>query len=209
MLYILLAVLNLSTTYGHGEWNCGDIGEPRPCAAGAVTASGEAFLPSAPSMAVPAPTELRWRTEVVGIEAADGQCQEVRVNDKANPRYIGNRGFDVTPGVLRVIDAEHGRRWRGRIRLCELDANAGFNPESVVPCGVMFAQFSSINGENITPLMKSRDNAYFYGDERGVKFTLKFSRIAPIRHERPWIYVSRCVGGGETFHVYVKHNHEV
>lgn len=105
--YIEIAfTVGLSSTYGFGEFNCGDIGKPKPCVEGQPTASGLPLRPDLPTAAVAAPTNLRMYPVVVHMRVPGGPCVEILVNDKMNPRYIGKRGFDLTPGALKALGLE-------------------------------------------------------------------------------------------------------
>jgi len=124
-LYLIIASGLHSTTYGWDETNCGDIGVPRPCSHGAITASGEVFDPETPTMAVFAPTKLRMggRAKVVLVRLPGGSCKYVRVNDKGNPRYIGERGFDLTPAAITLLGEEPTKFWSGKVELCGVYLN--------------------------------------------------------------------------------------
>jgi hypothetical protein len=117
----LLIVANgmLATTYGHGEWNCGDVGNPKPCAHGAVTASGETFDPGKPSAAIAAPADFVLDGRYIFIRTAISKCVKVRLNDKMNERYIGERGFDLTPEAVRLLtNADPTPYWSDAVYLC-------------------------------------------------------------------------------------------
>jgi len=119
IIYILLASGLRSTTYGWGELMCGDVGHPVRCTDGAVTASGDVFDTSIPTMAVSAPVWLVTRSKVVPVKIDGGKCVYIRVNDKMNPRYIGERGFDLSPAAVRLVTgAVPTSTWSGRITIC-------------------------------------------------------------------------------------------
>lgn len=133
--FIELAFLvSFSTTYGYGEFYCGDIGRPRPCERGAITASGEPFDPDLPTAAVFAPTNLRIIPTVVHMRIDDGPCAEILVTDKGNPRFIGKRGFDLTPGALRALGIEPHSKWSGYVQPCQPEGDnneqTDFNPST-------------------------------------------------------------------------------
>lgn len=109
-----------SSTYGYSEMMCGDVGRPRSCAVGATTASGETFDPSIPSAAVAAPASLVLKARYIWIRLADGpfRCVRVRLNDKMNPRWIGVRGFDLTPAAVEKLGGLPTPKWSGRVRVC-------------------------------------------------------------------------------------------
>lgn len=120
MIDILIAIASglVSTTYGWNEYNCGDIGSPRPCSVGAITASGEPFDPDIPTAAVFAPTALPMRAVVVSVRLGEGVCRWIRVNDKGNPRYIGERGFDITPATIKLLGGTPTKFWSGEVNVC-------------------------------------------------------------------------------------------
>lgn len=113
-----------STTYGFGEHNCGDIGRPRICATGAITASGVPFVISVPQAAIAAPTKMRLGASVVWLRLGDdqhGPCHPVALVDKMNPRYIGVRGFDLNPAAQSLLTGKPAtRHWSGRVHVCSV-----------------------------------------------------------------------------------------
>ena len=118
LFYILLASGLHSTTYGWGGNFCGDIGEPVPCVKGLYTASGEIFDPEQPTAAVFTPTKLVMRPRVVPMRL-DGKCKYVRVNDKGSPRFIGERGFDLTPAAIKLLGGVPTSHWSGKVTVCK------------------------------------------------------------------------------------------
>ncbi len=117
--YIILALTLPATTYGHGEaGKCGDVGAPVACTAGATTSSGEPFDPEDATAAVPAPAKQRTRPMFVSVRSVNGVCVQIRVNDKGNPRYIGVRGLDLTPGALRLLGIKPTKHWSGKLEVC-------------------------------------------------------------------------------------------
>ena len=119
---IITASMYPATTYGFSELMCGDVGKPRRCEYGAITASGEIFDPETPSAAIPAPFFLPMRAVTIGmrLRGGNGKCVGIRVNDKANPRYIGVRGFDLSPAAVTALGGNSGTTWGGRVELCEV-----------------------------------------------------------------------------------------
>lgn len=99
----LAFTVGLSSTFGYGEYNCGNIGHPKPCIKGQPTASGIPLDPDAPQAAVAAPTNLRMYPVTVYMRVSGGPCVAIEIVDKMNPRYIGRRGFDLTKGALRAL----------------------------------------------------------------------------------------------------------
>lgn len=140
---IALASGLLATTYGWGSHNCGDIGKPRPCEYGAVTASGITFDPDYPMAAVAAPTRMRMRPVFVRLRVEGGECRTILIADKMNPRYIHKRGFDLTPAAQALLTGEDPKPyWSARVYVCEsedysqsweqpLKVNYGVNDESI------------------------------------------------------------------------------
>ena len=100
---LLIASGLLASTYGHGEQMCGDIGKPVPCRYGAITASGVIFDPKKPQAAIAAPTDYVITERTIYLRVRGGTCQPIQLVDKMNPRYIGNRGFDLTPAAVRLL----------------------------------------------------------------------------------------------------------
>lgn len=112
-----------ATTYGWGEMMCGDVGKARSCSEGAITASGQVFDPELPTAAIAAPFNLRMpKTGVeVYMKVEGGECTKILVNDKKNPRFIGKKPFDLTPGALRALGVNPTRHWSGKVLLCTQD----------------------------------------------------------------------------------------
>jgi hypothetical protein len=121
--FVVLAASLPATTYGWGEHMCGDIGTPKPCIAGAITASGEVFDPEIPSAAIPFTYERRLRARWIGLRVPGGECQRIRLNDKANPRWIGKRGFDLSPAAVALItQGQPAAYWSGKVELCNINS---------------------------------------------------------------------------------------
>jgi hypothetical protein len=117
--YLLLASFLRSTTYGYGELKCGDVGKARTCDKGAVTASGVEFNPDVASVAVSAPFKLRLKSQWIRLRVAGGKCHKLKLLDKMHPRYIGERGFDLTPAAVRLLTGKAAApNWSGRVELC-------------------------------------------------------------------------------------------
>lgn len=121
---LLVASGLTSTTYGFGEGFCGDVGKPRRCEYGAITASGEIFDPSLPSAAIAAPFTFRLTARTVYLKVPGGQCHPIRLTDKMNPRYMGQRGFDLSPAAVALLTntEEPSRTWSGKVEVCYLTA---------------------------------------------------------------------------------------
>ena len=116
--YVVIALTLTASTYGYDEDKCGDTDKPVSCASGATTSSGEEFDPDEATAAVPAPTKQRTRPMFVSVKAVNGTCVDIRINDKGNPRYIGRRGLDLTPGALRLLGIEPTKHWSGKLEMC-------------------------------------------------------------------------------------------
>ena len=112
MTWIEVALSLPATVYGFSEWNCGDTHKPVPCDTSATTASGDPFDPQALTVAVPLPRNRIVRPVQLCLEhPKTGRRVWVRVNDKANERWIGQRGFDLTPAVYEALTGKQARTW--------------------------------------------------------------------------------------------------
>jgi hypothetical protein len=119
--YLLLASLLPSTTYGYGEIMCGDVGKPRRCNDGAITASGLVFDTSVPQVALALPARMRLKSRRIKLRLPGGQCKTVILADKMHERWIGNRGFDLNPAALRLLTGKDAvPTWSGRVELCDV-----------------------------------------------------------------------------------------
>lgn len=119
LIYVFLASGLHSTTYGWGESFCGDIGKPTACEKGAVTSSGEVFDPELPTAAIFAPTALYVPPTPIPLKLGeDGTCKYLNINDKGNPRFIGKRGFDVTPAAISLLGGEAQPTWSANLFIC-------------------------------------------------------------------------------------------
>jgi len=116
---IVIASGLVSTTYGFGEYMCGDIGSPAPCVEGAVTASGVTFDPEAPQAAIAAPTSYKLKPTHIYLKVDGGKCKKIALVDKMNPRYIGRRGFDLTPKAVQLLTGKPAvSTWSGIVHVC-------------------------------------------------------------------------------------------
>lgn len=115
---LLLASLLPSTTYGYGEKMCGDPGKAVACDSNAVTASGVPFNPDVAMVALAMPAKLRLKATHIGLRVPGGKCKLVLLADKMNERYVGKRGFDLTPAALRLLTGSSGPMWSGRVEIC-------------------------------------------------------------------------------------------
>lgn len=127
-LLILTALSLKATTYGWGEMMCGDIGKPRSCTEGAVTASGQPFRPVVvPSAAIPAPTRMPLKARFINLRlkgVPNAPCIRIILNDKANPRWIGKRGFDLSPAAVQALTNNLPTpHWSGKVEACDLPIN--------------------------------------------------------------------------------------
>lgn len=117
---ILIASGLHSTVYGFGESMCGDVGKPVPCAYGAITASGEIFDPNTPSAAIAAPFDLQLKPTYVRLKVPGGKCRSIRVTDKMHPRWIGQRGFDLTPAAVKLLTGREALpTWSSQVEVCK------------------------------------------------------------------------------------------
>jgi hypothetical protein len=106
---------------GKGELMCGDPGKVVPCDSNATTASGERFNPQELTVAVPLPFNRILRPVRLCLEhPKTGNKVWVKVNDKANERWIGQRGFDMTPATYEALTGKPARPWSSieRIKEC-------------------------------------------------------------------------------------------
>lgn len=118
--YIQLAMGLPATLYGLGEYNCGDPGKAVACLEGATTASGDPFDPNELTVAIPLPTNRILRPITICLQHPETKRQVwVKVNDKANQRWIGLRGFDVTPAVFTALTGKPARPWSSIERIEE------------------------------------------------------------------------------------------
>lgn len=118
---LIIASGLMSTTYGYGEKNCGDIGRAVACDSLAITASGLAFNPRIPQVAIAAPTSMRLRDRAIWLRVADQPCRRVLLVDKMNPRYIGIRGFDLNPAAQALLTGKPAtRHWSGKVFVCSV-----------------------------------------------------------------------------------------
>lgn len=117
--YFALSANLIATVYGYGELRCGDVGNPVACDSTAITASGEKFNPNHLSAAIPMPKNLIMRPFDIYLKTFDGKCVKVRVNDKKNPRYIGNGGLDLSRATVKAITGKDDQYWSGGIQLCQ------------------------------------------------------------------------------------------
>jgi hypothetical protein len=115
------AVTLPASIYGLGEYACGDVGKPVPCAEGATTASGEPFDPRAVTAAVFLPAPYRARPHAVRVKVHGRPCVTLWLNDKGNPRYTGVRGFDLTPAAFEALTGQKAKPWSSlpKLQLCE------------------------------------------------------------------------------------------
>lgn len=119
LLYILFATLSTSTTYGWGEMYCGNPGNPKPCVKGAITASGEELDPSRAMAAIAIPTRCTIKARWIWLRVGKRPCVKVRLADKMNSRWIGQRGFDLTPAAVYLLTGKPAsRHWSGRVSVC-------------------------------------------------------------------------------------------
>lgn len=120
--YLAIASGLISTTYGGGEMFCGDVGKPVACAHGAVTASGVIFDPAIPMAAIAAPSGVRLRSRIISLKVPGGECRPVLLADKMNPRWVGVRGFDLTPAAVELLTGGvQGLKWSGRVQVCDME----------------------------------------------------------------------------------------
>jgi len=111
----------IATVYGFGEKNCGDVDKPVKCAVGATTASGLPFDPAKVIAALAAPSNVRIRPGRIVHLRLEGSthCVKIKLADKMNERYIGQRGFDLTPAAIVALGSTPHKHWSNRVFICE------------------------------------------------------------------------------------------
>ena len=117
--YVILAGSLVAFTFGYSEKMCGDIHHPVACSVGATTASGEPFNPNViASAAIPIPKGMRLKTLIIKLRAKNGKCVPIRVNDRSPEKWIGKRGFELTPAALRKLGIVPSKIWSGFVEIC-------------------------------------------------------------------------------------------
>jgi hypothetical protein len=127
MMYIRLASGLLATTYGYGELMCGSAAQPMPCTYGAVSSNGAKFDPLEITGAVAAPAEIRIpptgirvHLRIILQDGQTGPCRRVLITDKMHPRWIGTRGWDLTPGTVAYLGGVPTPQWSAKVELCRV-----------------------------------------------------------------------------------------
>lgn len=130
-LYLKIASGLTATVYGFGEMKCGDYNAiPQPCSPEAVTASGEQFTPYLPTGALAAPQFLLLKSQIVYLRIEHGRCVPIRINDKMHEKWIGRRGFDLTPqAVFALTGRVPEKTWSGRVFVCPAAHSSNPNRE--------------------------------------------------------------------------------
>jgi rare lipoprotein A (peptidoglycan hydrolase) len=121
--FVQLALsIGISTTYGYGEMYCCDPGKACPCTTGQYTASGEMFDTEKATAAIPLPVNMRIVPTVVHLQIENGPCVPIKLNDKMNSRFIGKRGFDLSPRAIELLTGKpRTPKWVGRVYPCNGD----------------------------------------------------------------------------------------
>ena len=110
--YIELAISLHATVYGFNEIKCGPAHAPQSCSFDAITASGHEFDPEIPSAAIPLPHNKIMRPFIICVKNPDtGKKIRLLVNDKTNARWIGKRGFDLSPEAFRQLTGRLPEKW--------------------------------------------------------------------------------------------------
>lgn len=117
--FLLLASGLLASTYGYGELFCGDIGKARPCSYGAITASGVIFDPDKPQAAIAMPQEIPIVERTIYLRIAGGPCRPIQLVDKMNPRFIGERGFDLSPRAVQDLTGKRDENFLQAVFVCK------------------------------------------------------------------------------------------
>lgn len=114
----------LSSTYGHGETMCGNVGNPKVCSTGQLTASGEEFHTEKATAAVPF-IQGRLKAQGAWFRLASDPigtgCKYIHINDKMNKRFHGRKYMDLSPAAQSILTGKKASRsWSGRVLLCHL-----------------------------------------------------------------------------------------
>lgn len=207
-LILLALIVGRSTTYGYGEFYCGNPGKPKACETGRPTQSGEIFDTNKLSMAIPHPHNRWVKAQTMGLMGVDGTCKPVRLNDIKNQRYIGHKygGFDLSPAALRHVNGKAYGRWTGFVRLCRPDHvqlapdNYFDAPErDLTPCEAAISELGE--GNEFYPHDKSISNVRYRTDVRGKTIDLMFTPLYNPMIAK-WKYVFSCTSRGVQLHAY-------
>ena len=119
--YVEIALEQVQQVYGMGEYYCGDAGQkPKPCVKGALTASGDEFDPATITGAIPIPHNRKLRPFWICLLSSEGEPVAVWINDKKNERFIGQKGFDLSPAAVLALTGKPATRyWSGKVQECE------------------------------------------------------------------------------------------
>lgn len=119
--FLVIASGLTASTYGYGEKMCGDVGKAVPCVAGELTASGVVFDPDLPQAALAAPKNVIITPTWIHIRVDNGPCVKVHLVDKMNPRWVGERGLDLTPAAVEKLTGSPAKPyWKGQVFVCNL-----------------------------------------------------------------------------------------
>lgn len=122
LIYLHLAASHAATTYGFGEYMCGNIGRAKKCQNGAVTATGDTFHTDKLTAAIPIPLKMRLKAFYVWVRGESGRCVRIRVNDKKSPRFIGRSGLDLSPAAQEAVSGKRAKKsWSGKIEICHIE----------------------------------------------------------------------------------------
>lgn len=117
--YLMIAVKLTSFTYGYQEDSCYN----GSCIVGVSrTASGELLRNDVPSAAIPLPKNVIIKPFWIAVKTKNGSCTKIKINDKASPKLIGKRGFDLSPAALAAIIGKANRYWSGQLFLCDIES---------------------------------------------------------------------------------------
>lgn len=99
---------------GRYERMCGDPGKAVECGPGAITASGAAFHPDEPHVAVHAPKRMRLRKgKLVCFLHKNGKEVWLPLSDKK-----GRQGFDISKAGVLKLGYTPTRWWSAKLELC-------------------------------------------------------------------------------------------
>jgi len=204
--YLIMAIFLPNSTYGYNELMCGNIGRPKPCSYGALTANGDVFDPNIASAAIPSPTKLSMGTYYLNVQGKNG-CFKLRVNDKSNPRWINKRGFDLSPKAVELITGKRNRHWSGRIKLCANDAGTVSTFFKLKTCSSLLQKLDKKH--TLKPIYADSSKAMFYYENKGKTFNVMVTSDNYSGKTTPWRFVESCSQGFGMYSVYMKSRSEI
>jgi hypothetical protein len=121
--YLQKADGKVATVYGFSEKLCGDVGKPRRCSKGAITASGQMFDPHEPTAAMALPFKFKLPAEGlrVGLMFEGGTCTSILINDKKHPRFINHKPLDLSIGAVKAMGGIPTKIFSAEVFLCDVE----------------------------------------------------------------------------------------